>query len=68
MSTQEANIYTVRPDKTALWLPQSVMDRLGLVFGDHLTPAQYGCEDIQGLLRRRLAAQGGPKPQEKANL
>jgi hypothetical protein len=57
----EANIYTVRPDGTALWLPEILASSLGIKKGDHLAPAQYDHQEIQGLIGRRLAAEKGRK-------
>ena len=49
--------YTIRPDKTALWLPASLAERLGLKRGDTLTADQFGGFAVQQLLGERLREQ-----------
>jgi hypothetical protein len=58
----EAMIYTIRPDRTALWVPEILASSLGLRRGQALTPEQYQHEEIQGLIARRLAAEKGKGP------
>lgn len=50
-------IYTVRPGGTSLWIPAVLAQSLGIRWGDHLAPELFASEDIQGLIRRRLAAE-----------
>lgn len=57
----EVNIYVVRPNGTALWIPDSVAARMRLQSGDTLTVKQYESDDIQGLIARRIAAEKGRK-------
>ena len=52
MST-EALIYVIRPDRTALWLPEILATSLGITAGTVLTEAQFNHAEIQGLLTRR---------------
>lgn len=59
--TAEPTLYTVRPDGTALWLPAILAESLGIHYGDRLTGEQMACEDIAGLIARRLAAEKGRK-------
>lgn len=59
----EANIYTVRPGGTSLWLPEILASSLGISRGDHLTPAQFNHVEIQGLIARRAQAEKGKKKQ-----
>lgn len=49
-------VYTLRPDNTALWLPNDLCMAMGLKRGDKLTPAQYNSARIQDLLEKRRRA------------
>lgn len=55
--SDELNIYTIRPEGTALYVPALLAESMGIVWGDRLTEAQYQHEEIQGLIGRRLAAE-----------
>ena len=70
MSTQELNLFTFRPDGTALYLPQLMAGSMGVRQGDRMTAGsmgirqgdrlareQYDGEEIQGLIGRRLVAE-----------
>lgn len=50
---QEALLYVVRPEGTALWLPASILESLGVKEGDRLSPAIYEGREIQRLLEVR---------------
>lgn len=52
MST-EALFYLLRPNSTALWVPEYVLTALGVEKGSQLTAAQYENSIIQGLLADR---------------
>lgn len=56
MNGPEPLCYVVRPDRTALWLPQYLADQMGVKWGAHLTADQYSSQPIQDLIRRRIAA------------
>jgi hypothetical protein len=57
--SQELSIYTIRPDGTALYVPEILAASLGIERGQRLTEAQYEHEEIQGLIGRRLAGEKG---------
>lgn len=57
--SQELNLYTLRPDGTALYLPELLMQHLGIARGQQLTAEQYEHAEIQGLIGRRLDAEKG---------
>lgn len=57
--SQEGVIYVQRPDGTALWLPELMLESLRIRRGQRLSAAQYEGEEIQGLLSRRIAAKKG---------
>lgn len=47
-------VYTLRPDKTPLWLPVKLASAMRLKPGALLTPEQYEDSRVQELLARRL--------------
>jgi len=55
--SQELNIYTVRPDGTALWIPAITAESMGIQWADHLTHEQYEGSELQGLIARRIQAE-----------
>lgn len=59
MSTAELMVYTLRPDGTAIYLPDLMAESLGLKHGAQIPPEVYSGHEIQGLIARRLAAEKG---------
>jgi hypothetical protein len=57
----EVVVYTQRPDGTALWLPEWLMEQLGVKHGERLSDRQFGDEEVQRLLAARIEKQGGAK-------
>lgn len=49
----ELLIYTIRPNNTALWLPEELATLVGAKKGDKLTTDQYGHQAIQRLIADR---------------
>lgn len=49
----ETLVYTLRPERTALWLPRWLLNVLGVQHGQQLTAAQMGHEEVQRLLEFR---------------
>lgn len=58
ISENEHNVYCLRPNRTALWLPSLLAEHLGISPGDQLAEALYESADIQDLLQRRQQAEG----------
>lgn len=54
-------IYTLRPNNTALWLPETLTWELGIKRGDKLTPEQMSSRQIFSLLEKRLAKKAKPE-------
>lgn len=52
-------IYTIRPDRTPLYLPPALAAQLGLRPGDRLTVPQYESAPVQALISERLEAEKG---------
>lgn len=55
--SRELLLFVTRPDGTPLWLPGLLAEHLGLSRRDRMTAAQFANEEVQSLLKRRLAAQ-----------
>lgn len=53
----EALVYVIRPDNTALWLPDWITNKLELWQGDKLTEEQFNSEVIQQRLADCISAQ-----------
>lgn len=47
-------IYCLRPDNTAIWIPEGTAWELGLKRADKLTPDQMASRQIFALIERRL--------------
>lgn len=45
--------YVIRPDNTALWLPEELMNLIGAKYGEKITPEQLGHHAIQRLIADR---------------
>lgn len=58
---KERLIYTLRPDGASIWLPELIANSLKIKYGDRLTPELFGHAEIQGLIARRLQAEGGKR-------
>jgi hypothetical protein len=55
----EPQVYAIRPDRTAIWLPESLAAQLGVSHGAHLTAAQYESQPVQTLISERMEKQKG---------
>jgi hypothetical protein len=53
-------VYTLRPNNTALWLPEKLTQAIGARRGDKLTEKQFRDVRVQDLLRRRLECKTEP--------
>jgi hypothetical protein len=63
--SKEWLIYCTRPSGFSLWLPSELAIFLKIKWGDRLTMEQFEHHEIQGLIARRLVAQGQAKSRKK---
>ena len=49
----EPLVYTLRPNRTSLWLPAWLTEQLGIARGTLLSADVFGCDAIQKLLAER---------------
>lgn len=57
-------VYTLRPDNTALWLPEAICKALKIKDGQRLTAEQFSEPSIADLVQRRKDVGKGFAPLE----